>query len=220
MKKKDMAKYIDHTLLKPEATPAEIETLCAEALEYNFASVCINPGYVETASKMTRGSQVKVCTVIGFPLGANTTETKGFEASDAISKGAAEIDMVINIGRFKSKEYDYVENEIKAIAKAINGRALLKVIVETCLLEDWEIKKACEVVRDSGADFIKTSTGFSKAGATVHHIELMKSVLGDSIGIKASGGIRTYDAALRMIRAGATRIGASASVAICDAAED
>lgn len=220
MKKKDMAKYIDHTLLKPEATPAEIETLCAEALEYNFASVCINPGYVETASKMTRGSQVKVCTVIGFPLGANTTETKVFEASDAISKGAAEIDMVINIGRFKSKEYDYVENEIKAIAKAINGRALLKVIVETCLLEDWEIKKACEVVRDSGADFIKTSTGFSKAGATVHHIELMKSVLGDSIGIKASGGIRTYDAALRMIRAGATRIGASASVAICDAAED
>jgi len=220
MKKKDMAKYIDHTLLKPEATPAEIETLCAEALEYNFASVCINPGYVETASKMTRGSQVKVCTVIGFPLGANTTETKVFEASDAISKGAAEIDMVINIGRFKSKEYDYVENEIKAIAKAINGRALLKVIVETCLLEDWEIKKACEVVRDSGADFIKTSTGFSKAGATVHHIELMKSVLGDSIGIKASGGIRTYDAAFGLIQAGATRIGASASVAICDAAED
>jgi len=220
MKKKEIAKYIDHTLLKPEAEAGDIEKLCAEALDYNFASVCINPGYIETASKIIQGSQVKVCTVIGFPLGANTTETKVFEALDAIGRGASEIDMVINIGRFKSKEYDYVENEIKAIVRAIGGRALLKVIVETCLLEDWEIEKVCEVVRASGADFIKTSTGFSKAGATLHHIELMKRVLGDSIGIKASGGIRTYDDALSMIQAGATRIGASASVAICDAAED
>ncbi|MHC1721120.1 MAG: deoxyribose-phosphate aldolase [Clostridiaceae bacterium] len=219
MKKEQIAKYIDHTLLRNDATPADVKKLCAEALEYNFASVCINPGYIETASKITQGSQVKVCAVVGFPLGANTIETKAFEAADAISKGAAEMDMVINIGRFKSKDYDYVEREIKAIVKAINRRGLLKVIVETCLLEDWEIKKACEIVRDSGADFIKTSTGFSKAGATVHQIELMKSVLGDTIGIKASGGIRTYDDTLAMIQAGATRIGASASVTICDAAE-
>lgn len=215
MKGSDLAKYIDHTLLKPEAIESEVVKLCKEAMEYGFASVCINPCYVPLSYKITKDSKVKVCTVIGFPIGANTTELKVFEALDALKNGAEEIDMVINIGKFKDKDYKYVEKEISQIAKEINGRAILKVIVETCLLSDDEIIKISEIVMNSGADFIKTSTGFSKAGAKVEHIRLMKSVVGESIGIKASGGIRDYETAIAMIEAGATRIGASASVNIC-----
>lgn len=211
-----LAKYIDHTLLKPEAEENEIVKLCQEAAEFEFASVCVNPCNVLLAAKLLKDSQVRVCTVIGFPLGANTTAVKVFEAMDALKNGATEIDMVINIGKLKEKNYSYVGEEIWKLAEAVKGKGLLKVIVETCLLTDDEIVKISEIVRDSGADFIKTSTGFSKAGAKVEHIRLMKSVLGDSIGIKASGGIRDYETAMAMIEAGATRIGASASVKICE----
>lgn len=211
-----LAKYIDHTLLKPEAEENEIVKLCQEAAEFEFASVCVNPCNVLLAAKLLKDSQVRVCTVIGFPLGANTTAVKVFEATDALKNGATEIDMVINIGKLKEKNYSYVGEEIWKLAEAVKGKGLLKVIVETCLLTDDEIVKISEIVRDSGADFIKTSTGFSKAGAKVEHIRLMKSVLGDSIGIKASGGIRDYETAMAMIEAGATRIGASASVKICE----
>ncbi len=211
-----LAKYIDHTLLKPEAEENEIVKLCQEAAEFEFASVCVNPCNVLLAAKLLNDSQVRVCTVIGFPLGANTTAVKVFEATDALKNGATEIDMVINIGKLKEKNYSYVGEEIWKLAEAVKGKGLLKVIVETCLLTDDEIVKISEIVRDSGADFIKTSTGFSKAGAKVEHIRLMKSVLGDSIGIKASGGIRDYETAMAMIEAGATRIGASASVKICE----
>lgn len=219
MNKQQIARYVEHTLLKPEALSVDVEKLCSEAVKYGFASVVVHPCNVETASRATEGSQVKVATVIGFPLGANTTAVKVFEAEDALSHGADEVDMVMNIGRFKEKKYDYVTEDISAVAAAVKGRAVLKVIVETGLLDDWEITKTCEIVRDSGADFIKTSTGFSKGGATVHHIQLMKGVLGDSIGIKASGGVRNYEQAVAMIEAGATRIGTSAGVAIVEEAD-
>lgn len=219
MNKQQIARYLEHTLLKPEALSADVEKLCSEAVKYGFASVVVHPCNVETASRATEGSQVKVATVIGFPLGANTTAVKVFEAEDALSHGADEVDMVMNIGRFKEKKYDYVRSDISAVAAAVKGRAVLKVIVETGLLDDWEITKTCEIVRDSGADFIKTSTGFSKGGATVHHVQLMKGVLGDSIGIKASGGVRNYEQAVAMIEAGATRIGTSAGVAIVEEAD-
>jgi len=211
-----LAKYIDHTLLKPEALEKDIIKLCNEALRYDFATVCINPSHVVIAAKLLKDSNVKVCTVIGFPLGANTTAVKIFETENSIKNGAQEIDMVINIGKFKEKNYFYVEKEICEISKVCQGSAKLKVIIETCLLEQDEIIKACEIVKASGADFIKTSTGFSTAGAKVSDIALMKSVLGESIGIKASGGIRDYETAMEMINAGATRIGASASVKICE----
>lgn len=211
-----LAKYIDHTLLKPEALEKDIIKLCNEALRYDFATVCINPSHVVIAAKLLKDSNVKVCTVIGFPLGANTTAVKIFETENSIKNGAQEIDMVINIGKFKEKNFFYVEKEISEISKVCQGSAKLKVIIETCLLEQDEIIKACEIVKVSGADFIKTSTGFSTAGAKVSDIALMKSVLGESIGIKASGGIRDYETAMEMINAGATRIGASASVKICE----
>jgi deoxyribose-phosphate aldolase len=220
MKKQEIAKYIDHTALKAETSLNDIEKLCREAVEYGFASVMVNPCNVAAAAKATAGSFVKVGTVIGFPLGANTTATKVFEAEDAVNNGAHEVDMVINIGRFKEKKYDYVQEDIAAVARAMKGKALLKVIVETGYLDDLELTKACEIVRDAGADFIKTSTGFSQGGATVHNIQLMKGVLGDSLGIKASGGVRNYEQAVAMIEAGATRIGASAGIAIIQEAED
>jgi len=212
-----LAKYIDHTLLKPDAVVEEIIKLCKEALDYNFASVCVNPCNVMLASKILKGSSVKVCTVIGFPLGANTITSKVYEAEDSIKNGAQEIDMVINIGKFKEKNYTYVLDEIRRVVCVSKGKAIVKVIIETCLLEDTEIVKACEIVKNSGADFIKTSTGFSKAGASVHNIQLMKGSLIDSLGIKASGGIRNFETAKALIDAGATRIGASASIQICDA---
>lgn len=210
----ELAKLIDHTLLKPDATEKDIKTLCEEAKEYDFASVCVNPFYVKIANQMLKGTHVKVCTVIGFPLGATTSKVKAFEAAEAIKTGAQEIDMVINIGAMKSGDYDRVKEDIQTVVKAIDGKALLKVILETCLLEKEEIKKACEISKEAGADFVKTSTGFSKAGANVEDIRLMRETVGEQMGVKASGGIRDTKTAKAMVEAGAARIGASASIKI------
>jgi deoxyribose-phosphate aldolase len=215
LKDKNLASKIDHTLLKPDATPAEIKELCEEAKKYHFASVCVNPGYVSLCSSYLKGTEVRICTVVGFPLGANTTEVKRFETEQAIQNGATEIDMVINVGRLKAGDYEYVENDIlQVVQKAKTRGALVKVIIETALLSDEEKVKACIVCRKTGADFVKTSTGFSKGGATVGDVALMKYVVGSSIGVKAAGGIRSKEEAEAMIASGADRIGASASVKI------
>ena len=206
-------KLIDHTLLKPEATKAQIEKLCSEAKEYDFKSVCVNPYYVKYAKELLKGSDVLVCTVIGFPLGQNTTAIKVAETKDAIKNGADEIDMVINIGALKSKEEDYVLNEIKEIRNACKGNTL-KVIIETCLLTDEEKITACKLSKEAGADFVKTSTGFSTHGATVEDVKIMRKTVGEDMGVKASGGIRDRETALKMVEAGATRLGVSAGVAI------
>ena len=206
-------KLIDHTLLKPEATKAQIEKLCSEAGEYDFKSVCVNPYYVKCAKELLQGSDVLVCTVIGFPLGQNTTDIKVAETKDAIKNGADEIDMVINIGALKSKDEDYVLNEIKEIRNACKGKTL-KVIIETCLLTDEEKITACKLSKEAGADFVKTSTGFSTHGATVEDVKLMRKTVGEDMGVKASGGIRDRETALNMVEAGATRLGVSAGVAI------
>ena len=206
-------KLIDHTILKQNATISDIEKLCKEAIEFNFMSVCVNPAYVEMCANILKNSDVKVCTVIGFPLGANSTAVKVFETHDAIKNGADEIDMVINVTMLKDKEYNYVFNEIKAIKNACEDK-LLKVILETCLLTDEEIVKACELSVEAGADFVKTSTGFSTGGATVHHVALMRKTVGPNIGVKASGGIRTHEDLLSMVEAGANRIGTSAGCKI------
>lgn len=216
MDKQQLARMIDHTLLKPEATKAGIEKLCKEALEYTFASVCVNPTNVELAAKLLKGSEVKVCTVIGFPLGANTSEVKAFETKDAIAKGAQEVDMVINIGRLKDKDYEYVKNDIKAVVDAADRKALTKVIIETCLLTDEEKIKVCKLAKEAGADFVKTSTGFSTGGAIPEDIKLMRKAVGPELGVKASGGVRSIADAEAVINNGATRIGASASIAICE----
>lgn len=205
-------KLIDHTALKPNTTKESILKLITEAKTYDFASVCVNPCWIELAHQELKNTDVKVCTVIGFPLGANTTEVKVFEAKDAIEKGAQEIDMVINIAMLKDKEYDYVENEIHQIVEAAKDKAIVKVIIETCLLTDEEKIKACELSQKAGADFVKTSTGFSTGGATVHDIVLMRKTVGAEMGVKASGGVHTHEEALAMVEAGATRIGASAGV--------
>ena len=199
-------KLIDHTALKPNTNKESILKLIAEAKTYDFASVCVNPCWVALAHQELK------CTVIGFPLGANTTEVKVFETKDAIEKGAQEIDMVINIAMLKDKEYDYVENEIHQIVEAAKDKAIVKVIIETCLLTDEEKIKACELSQKAGADFVKTSTGFSTGGATVHDIALMRKTVGAEMGVKASGGVHTHEEALAMVEAGATRIGASAGV--------
>ncbi len=212
---KNLARKIDHTLLKPEATEDEIRELCAEAKKYDFASVCINPGYVSLCSQLLKGTNVKVCTVIGFPLGATTTETKRFEAEQAISNGAEEIDMVINIGRLKQGDYDYVFHDVNQVVLAAKKHGdVCKVILETALLTDEEKIKACIICKHAGADFVKTSTGFSKGGATAGDVALMKFVVGSSVGVKASGGIRSREDAEKMVASGADRIGASASVKI------
>ena len=205
-------KLIDHTALKPNTNKESILKLIAEAKTYDFASVCVNPCWVALAHQELKNTDVKVCTVIGFPLGANTTEVKVFETKDAIEKGAQEIDMVINIAMLKDKEYDYVENDIRAVVEAAKSKALTKVIIETCLLTDEEKIKACELSQKAGADFVKTSTGFSTGGATVHDIALMRKTVGAEMGVKASGGVHTHEEALAMVEAGATRIGASAGV--------
>lgn len=205
-------KLIDHTALKPNTTKDEILKLLDEAKSYDFASVCVNPCWIELAHQELKNTDVKVCTVIGFPLGANTTEVKVFEAKDAIEKGAQEIDMVINVAMLKDKEYDYVENEIQKIVEVAKDKALVKVIIEACLLTDEEKIKACELSQKAGADFVKTSTGFSTGGATVHDVALMRKTVGTDMGVKASGGVHTHEEALAMIEAGATRIGASAGV--------
>lgn len=205
-------KLIDHTALKPNTNKESILKLIAEAKTYDFASVCVNPCWVALAHQELKNTDVKVCTVIGFPLGANTTEVKVFETKDAIEKGAQEIDMVINIAMLKDKEYDYVENEIHQIVETAKDKAIVKVIIETCLLTDEEKIKACELSQKAGADFVKTSTGFSTGGATVHDIALMRKTVGAEMGVKASGGVHTHEEALAMVEAGATRIGASAGV--------
>ncbi|MGP1414017.1 MAG: deoxyribose-phosphate aldolase [Bacillales bacterium] len=202
------AKLIDNTTLHADATKADIEKLCNEAKELDTASVCVNPDYIELSAKLLKGTDVKVCTVIGFPLGSMTTEAKVFEAKDAVNKGADEVDMVINVSKIKDQEYDYVLNEIREIKNAIKEHTL-KVILETCLLTKEEIVKACELSKEAGADFVKTSTGFSTAGAKVEDVQLMRKTVGSEMGVKASGGIRTPEDLKNMVEAGANRIGAS-----------
>lgn len=209
----NIASFIDHTLLKPEATESQVIQLCEEARKYSFASVCVNPAFVALSAKLLKGSPVMVCTVIGFPLGATTSETKAFETRQAIAQGANEIDMVINVGALKSKDYAKVEEDIRAVVNACNGTTL-KVILETALLTDEEKVIACELSVKAGANFVKTSTGFGPSGATEEDIALMRKVVGPDLGVKASGGIRDTITTLKMLKAGATRIGASASVAI------
>lgn len=212
---KELSAMIDHTLLKPEATISEIEQLCAEAVQHNFASVCVNPSFVSTCFNIIKSSNAKVCTVIGFPLGATTTQSKFLEAEEAIKNGAEELDMVLNIGRLKVKDYDFVYNDLKSIADLSKKHLCTsKVILETCLLTDEEKIAACLLANEAGLNFVKTSTGFSKGGATTYDVSLMKFIVGDKLKVKASGGIRSYEDAIAMINAGATRLGASAGVKI------
>lgn len=212
MDNKILAKYIDHTALTAEKNEQDILTLCDEAIKYGFYSVCINSGYIPLAKEKLAGSDVKICTVVGFPLGANLTSVKAFETQEAIKAGANEIDMVINVGWIKSNKWQSVKEDVQAVLNACND-VPLKVILETCLLTKDEIVKACEICKELGVAFVKTSTGFSKGGATVEDVALMKKTVGN-IGVKASGGVRDTKTALAMIEAGATRIGASASIAI------
>ncbi len=216
----DLAKYIDHTLLRPDATADEIDTMCDEAMQYGFASVCINPTWVKRSAERLRGSSVKVCTVIGFPLGATTPEIKAMEARRALRDGAREVDMVINIGALKSGDHDLVRSDIEKVADAAHeGGAIVKVILETALLTDEEKVIASSLARQAKADFVKTSTGFSGGGATVYDVALMRETVGPTMGVKASGGVRTLEDAEDMIAAGATRIGASAGVQIVSGSE-
>lgn len=207
------AKYIDHTLLKADATIKEITKLCEEARQYGFMSVCINPSYIPLCKELLKGSEVKVCTVVGFPLGMMASSAKAFETKQALLDGADEIDMVINIGKLKDKEYDYVKTEIAEL-KHICKDKVLKVIIETCLLTDEEKVKACQLAKEAGADLVKTSTGFSKGGAVASDIKLMRDTVGLEMGVKASGGVSTFDDMLKMIENGATRIGTSHGVDI------
>ncbi|MFL0253045.1 deoxyribose-phosphate aldolase [Clostridium neuense] len=210
------SKMIDHTLLKADATEEQINKIIEEAIKYEFASVCVNPTWVKFAADKLKNSEVAVCTVIGFPLGAGTTNTKVFEAKDAIENGANEIDMVINIGALKDKKDDFVEEEINRLVKAADGKALVKVIIETCLLNDEEKIRACKLAVKAGADFVKTSTGFSSGGATAEDVELMHKTVGENAKVKASGGIHSKADMDSMIKAGASRIGASAGVKIME----
>lgn len=214
----DLSKFIDHTLLKPEATLDQVTQLCAEAAKYRFVSVCINPFWVPVCKRLLTGHPVKVCTVIGFPLGANSSETKASEARRAVMDGADEVDMVINVGALKSRLHETVERDIRGVVESVHEGVIVKVILETALLTDPEKIRGCEVSKKAGADFVKTSTGFGPGGATAADIALMRRVVGPDMGVKASGGIRDRETAVLMVQSGATRIGASASVAICDPA--
>ena len=209
-------KTIDHTLLKPEATEAQIKTLCEEAAKYDFMSVCVNPTWVKKAAELLTGTDVKVCTVIGFPLGANTSEVKAYEAENAIKNGATEVDMVINIGALKGGNDTLVQSDIESVVAVSKGKALSKVIIETSLLTDDEKVRACELAKKAGADFVKTSTGFSTGGATLEDIKLMRATVGPEMGVKASGGVRTTEDAHQCIEAGATRLGSSNGLAIVE----
>lgn len=209
----ELNQIIDHTLLKQDASTSAIEKLCAEALEFHFASVCVNPGFVPLAAKLLKGSDVKVCTVVGFPLGATLPESKAYEAKIAIEKGATEIDMVLNDSMAKEHNFEYIANEVRMVKQAC-GNILLKVILETCLLSDEEIVECCKACQKGGADYVKTSTGFSTGGATTHAVELMRKTVGDKLGVKASGGIHSREEAEAMVNAGASRIGASCGVKI------
>jgi len=215
--KDELAKYIDHTLLKPTATLEEIKLLCLEAREYGFKSVCVNSCYVKQAVDLLKDSTVNVAVTVGFPLGAMSTASKVFEAVEAIKAGAVEVDMVMNVGLLKSGDFYYVVEDISQVVKAvkdINNDSIIKVILEMCYLDESEKVSACQLAKDAGADFIKTSTGFGSGGATIEDVKLMKKLAGDSMGIKAAGGIRDLNTALAMIEAGATRIGTSSGIAI------
>lgn len=214
MTRTQLAKLIDHTLLKPDATEAQIRAICAEAREHGFMSVCVNPHWVPLCRDLLSDTDVKVCTTIGFPLGANRSEIKAVEAEDAVARGAREVDMVINVGALKSGQLDVVRNDIRAVVEAVSGEALVKVILETGLLTDEEKVTACRLAQEAGADFVKTSTGFGHGGATVADVALMRRTVGPDMGVKASGGIRDLATAMAMVEAGANRIGASAGVAI------
>ena len=218
MNRNKIAKMCDHTLLKAFAEEKQIEVLCREAVENKVASVCVNPCYVAKAAQLLKGSDVRVCTVIGFPLGANTSDTKAFETRDAISKGAEEVDMVINVGALKSGHMDLVYEDIKAVVDAAAG-VLTKVIIETCYLTDEEKREVCLLAKKAGADFVKTSTGFGTGGATAHDVRLLKETVGDSMKVKASGGMRTYEDVLPVLEAGADRLGVSATLEILAGAE-
>lgn len=207
-------KYFDHTILKAEATEAQVAKICEEALAHNFASVCVNQYYTKFVAEKLKGSEVKVCTVVGFPLGMSDTRVKAFETKAAIEDGATEVDMVINVGALKDKKYDYVLNDIKTLKDVCGADVVLKVIIETCLLTDEEKKKACELAKEAGADFVKTSTGFSTGGAKAKDVALMRETVGADMGVKASGGIHTAEEAQAMIDAGASRLGTSATLAI------
>ncbi len=211
-----MAKYIDHTLLKPEASAEDIRKICDEAKALNVASVCVNPSYIQLVADQLAGTDVTPCCVVGFPLGATTPEVKAFEAANAAEHGAREVDMVINVGAIKSGDWDLVQKDIQAVVDAVKGKALVKVILECCLLTDEEKVKACQVSKAAGADFVKTSTGFSTGGATVADVALMRKTVGPDMGVKASGGVRTYADAVAMIEAGANRLGASSGKKICE----
>lgn len=208
------SKYFDHTILKADATKAQVAKICKEALEHDFASVCVNQYYTAFVAEKLKDSDVKVCTVVGFPLGMMSTGVKCFEAVAAIEDGASEIDMVINVGALKDKEYDVVFEDIKKVKGACKNKAILKVIIEACLLTEEEKVKACELSKEAGADFVKTSTGFSTGGATVEDVKLMRKTVGTKIGVKASGGIRDKETAQAMVEAGANRLGTSATVGI------
>jgi deoxyribose-phosphate aldolase len=215
-----LAKMIDHTLLKPDATPDQIAQLCFEARKYGFASVCVNPAWVKLCAQLLEGSPVKVCTVIGFPLGATAPEVKVFECQNALEHGATEIDMVINIGALKARDLELVAKDICGVVASAHARgAIVKVIIEAALLTDEEKTIACLLSKEAGADFVKTSTGFASGGATVHDVALMRRVVGPEMGVKAAGGVRTYEDAESMLKAGATRIGASAGVKIIQGVE-
>jgi deoxyribose-phosphate aldolase len=217
--KKNVAAMIDHTLLKQDASEEQIAKICEEALEYHFASVCVNPGYVAQCAEALKGSSVEVCTVIGFPLGATTSASKAFEAKDAIANGATEVDMVVNVGKIKSGNWDFVKDDIAAVVKAADKKAVVKVIIETCLLTDEEKVKVCQIAKEVGADFVKTSTGFSKWGAKPEDVALMRKTVGPDMGVKASGGIHNAEEALAMINAGASRLGCSAGIAVVNGLE-
>lgn len=210
-----IASYIDNTLLKQDATPEQIRKICVESIEFGCASVCCNPSYVPLVSECLKESSVKVCTVIGFPLGMNDSKVKAFEAALAAEQGADELDMVINVGRLKAGELDYVKNDIKAVVDAANGK-LVKVIIECCLLTDEEKVTACKLAKEAGADFVKTSTGFSTGGATAADVALMRKTVGPELGVKAAGGVRDYASAKMMLEAGANRIGASSGKKIVE----
>jgi deoxyribose-phosphate aldolase len=212
--KREFARVFDHTILKADATSQQVVQLCKEALENGFASVCVNSCYAALTAAQLKGSDVKTCVVVGFPLGAMSTNAKAFEAKDAVESGAQEIDMVINIGALKENDLQYVENDIKAVVNAVHEKAIVKVIIETCLLTDEEKVTACKLAQKAGAHFVKTSTGFSTGGATAADVKLMRTTVGDSMGVKASGGIRDYITAAEMIKAGANRLGTSATVKI------
>lgn len=218
MTKEKLAKMIDHTELKPSATYEKIEKLCQEALTYDFATVCVNPFHVSSAAELLRGSDVKVCCVVGFPFGATTSEVKTFETRNAIENGAQEIDMVINIGALRSKDYELVKRDIEAVVEAAQG-AIVKVIIETGFLTDEKKVKACELAKEAGASFVKTSTGFGPMGALPSDVKLMRKTVGDEMGVKAAGGIRDFRSALRLIQAGADRLGTSASIPIIEGLE-